>query len=277
MLATALRKAAGRGKPVIEPRWGTTTVQPPILLINLDRATDRLAFVDARLRALGLHYTRIAAVDGGAMSEADRQAFASARPRDGKRGWRPGQIGCFLSHMEAWRRAATAPSRWTLVLEDDLHVSDFLPQVLHQIDRLPAEAEVVRLESTGQWLRLDRAVGTVDGRAVRRVRSAAWGAGAYLITAATAARLAETDPQLHSPADDFLFNPATSATARALSIFQVVPALASQDKFSARGDHVKGFGSDIETDLVNARLVGFKAWRRAITSSLRGKTAVGVR
>ena len=249
----------------------------PIYVINLNRSAERMAFIAARLQGLSLDYTRIAAVDGAGLSQAERDAFVAARPRDGRRGWRPGQIGCLMSHQDAWRRIAAGPAAWGLVLEDDLHISDSLPAVIAQVERLPADADVVRLESTGQWLKLAPEAATVDRRAVRRVRSAAWGAGAYLLSSATAARLVATPPVQQSPADDFLFNPPSSAVARRLVTYQIVPALASQDKFAEDRRSMKGFGSDIETDRVNGRLSALSAWRRRITSFLRGKSEVGVR
>ncbi|MEN2785590.1 glycosyltransferase family 25 protein [Sphingomonas qilianensis] len=246
----------------------------PIYLINLDRSVDRLRFVTRRMDTLGLDHTRIAAVEGARLSGGERAAFVAARPRDGKRGWRDGQIGCFLSHLDAWRRIAAGPDAYGLVLEDDIHLSDATPAALADTAWIPPDADIVRLESTGQWLALGPPVSQAAGRPVRRIRSAAWGAGAYLLSRQAAARLAASDPLLQTPADDFLFNLAGSAIARSLTTYQVVPALAVQDKFNAEDHAIEGFGSDIETDTVNQRLRGLSALRRRITSALRGKTAV---
>lgn len=246
----------------------------PIFLINLDRATNRLAFVARRLNTLELPFVRIAAVDGAQLGSAEHANFVAARPRDGKRGWRDGQIGCFLSHFDAWQRIAAGGAPFGLVLEDDLHVSESLPALLDDIGWVPDDADVVRLEATGQWLALGRSVAAASGRSVRSIRSAAWGAGAYLLSKKTAARLIASDPASQSPVDDFLFNRITSPLARSLVTYQVVPALAVQDKFSSDKSTKKDFGSDIETGVVNQRLRGLSALRRRITSALRGKTSV---
>ena len=246
----------------------------PIFLINLDRATNRLAFVARRLDALELPFVRITAVDGAQLTSVEHTSFVAARPRDGKRGWRVGQIGCFLSHFDAWGRIAAGDAQFGLVLEDDLHVSGKLPALLGDTGWVPDDADVVRLEATGQWLALGRPVASTSGRSVRRIRSAAWGAGAYLLSKQAAVRLIASDPASQSPVDDFLFNFITSPLARSLVTYQVVPALAVQDKFSANASAMEGFGSDIETSAVNQRLRGLSALRRRITSALRGKTAV---
>lgn len=245
----------------------------PIYLINLDRSPSRLEYISRRLAALGLSFNRIPAVDGAALSEEQRTAFAAARPRDG-RGWSAGQIGCFLSHFESWRLIAAGDNPWALVLEDDLHLSDTLPAVITDVSVLDDKIDIVRLESTGQWLALGPPAVTLAGRVVRPLRSSAWGAGAYMISQAAAARLVATETKLHTPTDDFLFNRPQSRVAAALATHQLVPAIATQDKFSVDAESVLGFGSEIEIGRINQRLRGLRAVRRSITSSLRGKTSV---
>ncbi len=246
----------------------------PAYVINMARAAHRLAFVTDRFDSLGVGFTRIDAVDGAALSEAERVEFIRQRPRDGKRGWRPGQIGCLMSHRRAWQNIAEGEASYGLVLEDDIHVSSDLPAFVGSTDWIPQQADVVRLESTGQWLSLGPTLVEHAGRRIRQIRSSAWGAGAYILSQDTARRLVNGDPRYESPADDYLFNRATSRVAESLCTLQVVPALAEQDKFSASQETVIGFGSDIETDQVNQRLRGFSAWRRRVTSTLRGKTPV---
>ncbi|RYE99468.1 MAG: glycosyltransferase family 25 protein [Oxalobacteraceae bacterium] len=245
-----------------------------IYVINLDRSHERMAFVERRFAELKMNFTRIRATDGNALSVAELDAFAAERPRDGKRRWRPGQIGCFLSHSEAWQRIASGVHPFGLVLEDDLHLSDWLPRVVAEVNWIPSDADIVRLESTGQWLLLEPAASKRIGRMVRRVRSPAWGAGAYLIRQDAAAKLLEAPAILHAPVDDFLFNLKWSTTAQALNTYQLNPALAMQDKFNDNMHVIAGFGSDIETGTLNERLRGLSSFRRSITSSLRGKTKI---
>lgn len=248
----------------------------PCYLINLDRSADRLAFIKKRLQFLGIQYTRIVATDGRCLSEAERAKFITARPRDG-RSWSAGQIGCFMSHVEAWRNIAEGPAPFGLVLEDDIHLSDATPEFVRDPSWIPSDADVVRLESTGQWLLLGRVTAKADNRSVRRVRSTAWGAGAYVLTRNAASRLLAVEPMLHAPVDDFLFNRISSTLARSLTIYQVTPALAEQDKFKADQSASEGFGSGIETGKINQRLRGLHGLRRSITSTLRGKSRIEFR
>ena len=245
----------------------------PCYLINLDRAPDRLAFISRRLDALGIQYTRLAAVDGNALSEESRASFIAARPRDG-RSWGAGQIGCFMSHVSAWEKIAISSFSHAVIVEDDVHVSDSTPAFLENASWIPADADIVRLESTGQWLKLGKAKSDTEGRSIRRVQSTAWATGAYVLSKSAASRLLAVEPNVHSPVDDFLFNLEGSPVARGLTVYQLVPALVEQDKFVADQSASRGFGSDIEVGKIVQRIRGVSGMLRDGVSAARGKSRV---
>ncbi|RYF50286.1 MAG: glycosyltransferase family 25 protein [Cytophagaceae bacterium] len=248
----------------------------PCYLINLDRAPDRLDFISRRLRDLAITYVRIAATDGNVLPETERKAFIAARPRDG-RSWSNGQIGCFMSHTEAWRDIVESGLAHAVVIEDDVHVSDTARVFLQDASWIPADADIVRLESTGQWLKLAKGGTNFQGRSVRRVKSTAWATGAYIITKSAVSKLLATDEKLHSPVDDFLFNLEGSKVAQGLTVYQLVPALVEQDKFIMNQSASKGFGSDIEVGNIFQRMRGITGMLRSIVSAARGKSEVGFR
>ena len=96
-----------------------------IWLINLDRSTARRETMEARLAALGLTYTRIAAVDGRAewerlVADVDLAAFRCNVGREVM----PGEIGCYASHLAVWQALLDSPHEVALVLEDDVVFHD---------------------------------------------------------------------------------------------------------------------------------------------------------
>lgn len=221
-------------------------MQYEVYVINLGRATDRLAAMTRKLDDLGLPFQRIEAVDGRAMSSEEKTAFAALRPR--ANGWLPGAIGCFCSHYEAWSRIAVSSADFGVVLEDDIHISIALPQVLMGLDAHLKLFDIVRLEGTKHrvLLNMKTKLSTLP-ITLYPVLSETWGAGAYAITK-DAARQLLTEPLTgHSPVDFFLFDKKTSAAARRHRIFQSVPALCVQSKFDAvKGKPETSYGSDIE-------------------------------
>lgn len=100
-------------------------------VINLDRAPERLARIAAQLDRLGLPWTRLPAVDARAFTPA-QQAQLDADTYRRRHGMEPapGELGCYLSHVEVMRRFLAGDARFALVLEDDVLLGDSLPAVL---------------------------------------------------------------------------------------------------------------------------------------------------
>jgi glycosyl transferase, family 25 len=125
-----------------------------VYLINLDRATDRRAYMDGQLRALGIDYERVAAVDGKALGE-DVADFdpAGYRRLHGRRR-HPGEIGCYMSHLDCLRRFLDTDAEFALILEDDGRISDDLPSVLDAAIENAGDWDILRLStvSSGKLL-----------------------------------------------------------------------------------------------------------------------------
>jgi len=97
-----------------------------IYYINLDRRPDRRTFIEKQLSQLGLHATRIRAVDAKRLKPSVERDMMKRFVTKAKIPERIlGRIGCYLSHLKALRRALKDASgkrrqrRPVLILEDD--------------------------------------------------------------------------------------------------------------------------------------------------------------
>lgn len=109
-------------------------------VLNLARAPQRLAAMQARLSALGVAFTRIEGVDGATLA-ADALAALTHRNRYYKP-LRPGEVGCYLGHVEALRSFLASPAHFCLLLEDDACFEDgFLPALAAALERRRVEAD----------------------------------------------------------------------------------------------------------------------------------------
>ncbi len=109
-------------------------------VLNLARAPQRLAAMQARLAALGIAFTRIEGVDGATLA-ADALATLTRVNRYYKP-LRPGEVGCYLGHVEALRSFLASPAHFCLLLEDDACFEDgFLPALHAALERRRAEAD----------------------------------------------------------------------------------------------------------------------------------------
>ncbi len=115
-------------------------------VINLDRAPERLARIRAQLERLKLPWTRLPAVDARAFTPAQAAALDAPlyRRRHGMEP-APGELGCYLSHVEVMRRFLASDAEFALVLEDDVLLGAALPAVLDGLAALHARWDMVKL------------------------------------------------------------------------------------------------------------------------------------
>ncbi len=122
-------------------------------LINLDSSTDRLEQADSMLNNLGVDYQRISAVDGRNLDlstltyyDQDKALHYLARTLNG------GEIGCYLSHVNAVKAFLASDADYAVVLEDDAHASqDFtknVTQALEYIEKNDIDCYVINIGAT---------------------------------------------------------------------------------------------------------------------------------
>jgi glycosyl transferase family 25 len=107
---------------------------PPLYVINLDRDKERMATLDAHLRACGVDYIRVPAVLGKEVSGWERlvdpklYAIRNRRPTP-----RAGEIGCYLSHLKVLELFLQSNDPWCVVLEDDVELRPDCAEILRTL------------------------------------------------------------------------------------------------------------------------------------------------
>ena len=93
----------------------------PSYVINLARNTRRMDTSAQQLDAAGLPWSRIDAVWGADLSDAEvaRVYDAARNARHGKHALVRPEIGCYLSHIRAWKAIAAGDAPGGFVFEDD--------------------------------------------------------------------------------------------------------------------------------------------------------------
>jgi glycosyl transferase, family 25 len=201
-------------------------------LINLDRSPDRLAQMRKEFDRVGVPLTRFAGVDTLSWGPGDVQAYFRDHPSFSPTERLPGDAGAFLSHFGVWQTIAASSDDIAAVFEDDVHLAMDLRVLLSRTDWIPADADIVRLESNSRMvLKAGRRVELAPTRKLYRAISGTWGAAGYVITKAAAARLVGTSPDQHTHIDWFLFKPTRSLIAAHLIRYQIVPAVCIQDDY----------------------------------------------
>lgn len=168
-------------------------------LINLAQSTERLAAADAQLRAAGIAYERIEAVDGralgwkGAKGKVSRVRFALVTGRAPSLG----EVGCTLSHNLALRRLVEMGEPMALIFEDDVVVDGAALREALDVVRVHARPEAPAIYVLSDHF------GTTPPPGGRGVMPAGetFHAEAYVATAAAARRLLFLNTPIHAPID----------------------------------------------------------------------------
>jgi glycosyl transferase, family 25 len=156
-------------------------------VINLDRAPERLARIAAQLQRLALPFTRLPAVDARALDDEQRSALDEAAYRR-KHGMTPvlGELGCYLSHVQAMHNFLASPAAFALILEDDVLLHDSLPAVLRGLMARPGAWDVAKLSAVHSGTPV-RYAQVAPGHHLAVMLSRCTGSSAYLLNRHAAA------------------------------------------------------------------------------------------
>lgn len=185
-------------------------------VINLDRSKDRLDAITGKLDALGIDFQRVSAVDGSKISEEQKKELLY--PIDHfetkvrfTRELTNGEIGCFLSHRECWKRLLDSDEKWALIMEDDIDISSRAQEYLKSEDWIPNGVKICQLSAQKRIIDGKIAVGSCKvvsevACLVIPVDPPPLGTMAYLISREAAQLAVSMSDKLPAPVDNFLFS-----------------------------------------------------------------------
>jgi len=160
--------------------------------INLARSQDRDQKMRERFARIGLECVRVPAIEGRALPPELPGVDAGAY------GWthgsklRPGEIGCYLSHLRAIETFYASGAEFAMICEDDAEFAEDLPRILATLTAAdaPRDWDLVKLQSVHRaWTRPLRKLSEERSLATAPTRTA--GATAYLINRRAARALLE--------------------------------------------------------------------------------------
>ena len=124
----------------------------PSYVINLAANKARMENSAAQLDAAGLPWNRIEAVNGWELSDADiaRVYDAVANRTYAKYPLVKPEIGCYLSHIAAWRRIAESKYEGGFIFEDDFLSHENLGTVIELLSKDQRDWEMVKLFTLDQ-------------------------------------------------------------------------------------------------------------------------------
>jgi glycosyl transferase family 25 len=248
----------------------------PVFFINLDRSAGRRAEMHRRLTCLGLDYERISAIDGLRLPDDVQRRWCPAPGLSYHLG--PGEIGCFLSHRECWKRVLQRAKPFAVILEDDIDLAPAARALFASSEWIPPDADIVKIETRlkGSTL-VDRDEIFADGmHSATRLRGRHTGSAGYIVARRAAEKLLTMTDTFADAIDQFLFNPDLAAF-HTLVTYQLVPAVCIQEKWiRQRNEGGKALPSELDVERSRLRpksslwQKGQKAVAHAVTAWING-------
>jgi glycosyl transferase family 25 len=163
----------------------------PIYLINIDRATERLAEIRRQGVEFSIEINRVDGVDGLKVPreqwiDVDERRFLK---RHGRR-ILPGEYGCYRSHLLALERFLSSGHDSAIIMEDDIQLNHgFLARAISARAAVPS-ADVIKFVNH-RWKGFRAHTGTTEGDTLGRCLFGPQGSTAcYLITRSGAEKIA---------------------------------------------------------------------------------------
>lgn len=234
----------------------------PVWVINLKKRPDRLKAIGARLDELDVQWKRLDAVDGSNCPESDLKISKKY-----------GEIGeisngaraCTASHHKFWKELISSKSKFGIILEDDVELSDDFKDLVCSLSWIPNNSCLIKLEKAAAnkssklllGPELSNALGNT--RQVRRMYSRHCGTAAYLISSEGAEIALNWQKPFSVPVDHLLFNETVSKLCTALKSMILIPPISWQS-------HQVGQGSNINNESIeksSKRKKYFRSLKRA--------------
>lgn len=181
-----------------------TDVKTPCWIITLNPGGEAVQHLLRDLAAHGVTAETIAGVDGRngmpALRADERLAPATTR-------WRHlcelngSEVGCYLAHLRALRRAYDSGLERICILEDDVELEPAFGTVLAELERLPDDVEMIRL--MGLKIRKRKIVQTLaDGvHQLVRPERGCLGTQGYLVNRAGMKKILDYGSRIFEPID----------------------------------------------------------------------------
>lgn len=119
---------------------------PPVFVINLDNSTKRLAKISDRLNKLEVPFERIPAVYGAELNP--KELVTNYDPELNAKSYRRelpcGEIGCYMSHIRAWKIIIERKLDCAIILEDDITIDQEFKEIAERLAGSIDDFDVVK-------------------------------------------------------------------------------------------------------------------------------------
>ncbi len=211
----------------------------PVWVLNLERYKERRQFMEEQLSKLGIAHEIIPAVDGSALTAQQLKLYSE---KDAKRVWGRGLInneigGCYLSHINMWKRIVEEQHEEVLIFEDDINIGSAFLGVMKNRHKFPKDYELINFRTDAHLI--PRGGFVYDIHKIAILGSIANRTCAYLLKRRGAEKLLRKAYPIYQPIDDLM----ARVELTNLMSYGIYPEVVVTGEFdSAIGDDKRGYG-----------------------------------
>ena len=174
-----------------------------IFVINLEDSVDRWQKIKSQLELQNLEYERISALDLRRQNNKHLIAYYNRKKNyfGYKRDLSLGEIGCYLSHRECWKRIWHDEIEFAIILEDDIRLIGDLNEVIHSLNTVDINYwEYLKIGETP--IKRSKKTAIVKGKfSFVRYRKLPSGTFAQIVNKSGAKKLLENSQDIYRPVD----------------------------------------------------------------------------
>ena len=197
-----------------------------IVLISLERATERRRRMAEEFARVGLEYEIWPAKDARTLTDEDRALVDRAhRDRLGFHQIPDGSLANTLSQRAAMRDLVRNGPDMMAVFEDDARFDSTLPAVLRALEQRPGLFDIVKLQRRDSRRPFIPTISLGTGHRLGRVRFSDFGSEGYVITREAARLLLERTPRMVREIDHVL----SRFWENGLDVLYIAPPVVRED------------------------------------------------
>lgn len=174
-----------------------------VVVISLRDALLRRDSISEQLKRFSIGFEFFDAVDGRAINSFPCEYDSGSRIRVYGYDLSLGEIGCFLSHRNLWRRCQETKTPH-LIMEDDIELGDNFQEAFDAISRIRKPFELLRLSGLTERVKSQILIERIGPWSVVEELKDPGGSGAYLLFPSGARKLLAESSRFHEPIDNFL-------------------------------------------------------------------------
>ena len=210
-------------------------------VINADNQQKRWASTLSRLNRifplnLSKRINRVSAVLGKTLSS---EKIFDLKPNSQQPPFYPrsltrGEIGCYLSHLSAWKQFLDTHEEWAVIFEDDSIMTPSACSFIQDANWIPKNTDIVQLSSWHSksdlfFIKKKRIKLWGNFELIQPIIPTSFGSQAYLINRKAAQIAIEESLKIRAPVDHMLFDQ-NSPIAKLVNVWTLSPFVIYQDE-----------------------------------------------